>query len=341
MNKFIFTSDPLSQQMAFNEIKIYINNSKLLSYLTPGVGLVESSLDFNEVSHIFKNNIIIFTRHIFPLYNSFEICSQNDTLEYLDIIYKIFLSNIDKSKSFSVQTRIYTKDKSLHRKAFINETLSNKISSYGYSLDVKKPDEIISILITDTSLYFGVSSPKNNLSYWPGGEYRFKKNKELISRAEFKLLELIDMYNINLKKYSTALDLGASPGGWTKVLVNNKLKVTCVDPANLSKDLQNNKNITHYKCLAQEFLKGDYEFDIIVNDMRMDVFESIDLMKNASRYLARDNSIAIMTLKLREKNIQSQVNKALQTTSKYFKILHAKQLFYNRSEITIVLAPLR
>lgn len=340
MNKFIFTSDPESQQMAFNEIKKYIDKSYLLSYITPGVGLVETPFIFSEVSEIFKKQNVIFIRHIAPVNITFDIKKDEDILSNLESIKDFFINKIEKSSTFSIQTRIYTKNKCEYNKSVINQLLSDKIIKHNYVLDVKKPDSIVSILINDVSILVGISNPLENLSYWPGGEHRFKKDDTLISRAEFKLLEAIEMFNLDIKKYSTALDLGASPGGWTKVLLDNGLKVTCVDPANLSKTLEKNNRVTHHKCLAQDFLENDYEFDIIVNDMRMDIYESIALMKSASRYLVKDNSIAIMTLKLREKNIQSQVNKALVALTSHYKILYAKQLFHNRSEVTVVLAPL-
>lgn len=340
MNKFIFTSSPESQQMAFNEIKKYIDKSSLLLYITSGVGLVETPITFSQVSYILKKQNAIFIRHIFPINVILDIQKDDDILKNLEYVKHLFINDTKKYNTFSIQTRIYTKNKCEYSKSIINQLLSDKIISHNYILDVKKPDLVVSIIINDLNMFVGISSPLHNLSYWPGGEHRFKKDDSLISRAEFKLLEAIEIFNLDIKKYSTALDLGASPGGWTKVLLNNGLKVTSVDPANLSKALEKNNRVTHLKCLAQDFLKNDYEFDIIVNDMRMNIYESINLMKSASRYLVKDTSLAIMTLKLREKNIQTQVNKALVALSLSYKILYAKQLFHNRSEVTVVLAPL-
>jgi len=341
MNKFVFTSSPESSQMAFNEIKKYNANSKLISYINAGVGIVETSETFSEISAILKNEISVFVRHICPINKSFDIYNQKDVLEALNAIEEFFVQNIKKEDiTFSVQTRIYGTNELDIKKNFINETLAEKLVEQKFNLNIKNPTEIISIIITDSAMFFGISNPTDNLSFWAGGEYRFKKHEHVISRAEFKLLEAIDTFNIDIKKYKTALDLGASPGGWTKVLLGNGLKVTCVDPANLSDKISKNKNVTHHKCLAQDFLKSDYEFDIIVNDMRMDIYESIDLMKSACKYLKND-SIAIMTLKLREKNIQTQVNKAIKAISSHYKVLHAKQLFHNRAEVTLILLPFK
>lgn len=337
MNKFIFTSAPESQQMAFNEIKACISDAKLVSYVSFGVGIVETSEPFSKVSTILRDNIIVFIRHICPINKSFSIVDKKEILDNLDIVRKLFIESAEKHSTFSVQTRIYGKNEPAYKKNFINETLSDKIMSHDFNLDVKRPAKIVSIIITDDDMFVGISKLAENLSSWSGGEYRFRNNKNVISRAEFKLLEAIDMFNINLRKYSTALDLGASPGGWTKVLLDSGLKVTCVDPADLSQPIADNKNVTHHKCSAQDFLEGDYEFDIIVNDMRMDVFESIALMERASRYLI-GSSIAIMTLKLREKSVQTQVNKAIRVISTHYEVLHAKQLFHNRSEVTLVLS---
>ena len=64
--------------------------------------------------------------------------------------------------------------------------------------------------------------------------------------------------------------------------------MTAVDPAKLDDRVKKMPHVTHYKGLAQDFVKtvegkGEY-FDIIVNDMKMDVRESVDLMVFLSPY---------------------------------------------------------
>ena len=47
---------------------------------------------------------------------------------------------------------------------------------------------------------------------------RFAREEGQVSRAEFKLLEAIELFGVAVREHGVALDLGASPGGWTRVL---------------------------------------------------------------------------------------------------------------------------
>ncbi len=336
MNKFIFTSDKNYTQMAFNEIKKFIPDSRLVNHISQNICTVETKNNFLEISNIINNNCV-FVRHICPVNFILEYKDNNEILNILTNNLEKIKSLIIQNKSFSTQTRLFLNEKNdLINNKIINDQINNLLNK---NSNIKNPEQIISIVINNNKIFIGISESKYNLSSWPGGECRFKKDENLISRAEFKLLEAIDVFNLDLSKYKTALDLGAAPGGWTKVLLNNNLKVTAIDPALLSPKIINNPNVYHFKGLAQDFIKYDDKFDIIVNDMRMDTYESINLMKIYSKYISK-NGLIIMTLKLRNTNTQTQTNKCLNILKNNFNILHARQLFHNRTEITVVLQKL-
>jgi len=215
------------------------------------------------------------------------------------------------------------------------QDLEDALVSMGHIKNDSSPDWVLSLLIHEGILYAGASYCTDNLSNWNGGMHRFKKAEDSISRAEFKLLEALAVFNINLSKASTALDLGAAPGGWSKVLLEKGLKVTAVDPALLSPDISNHPNLTHIKDVAER-LKPKFPFDIIVNDMRMDMIASSKIMLNLSPFLAFDGLI-IMTLKLPHKEWYKNTKRALKLLEKSYTVQGTRQLFHNRSEVTVVL----
>ena len=94
-------------------------------------------------------------------------------------------------------------------------------------------------------------------------------------------MEALDCFCVDLKNSTHALDLGSAPGGWSKVLAERNLTVFSIDPANLDDKLAKNKKIIHFKQTAQDFLKNNKQkFDILVNDMKMDAKDSIELTKS-------------------------------------------------------------
>lgn len=336
VNKLIFTSDVLSSQMALNEINSFIENSNFSGWLDGGIGVLDLQTAFIDAANLFLKNNVIFVRHICPVDFELEVKKDVNDIKHILDNKRDLIDKLDKKKTFSIQTRLLSDTSFPYKASDINKEMANALNQDGFNLDVKSPEQVISIFVTEKTAFIGISLAKYNLSNWSGGEYKFKKDENLISRAEFKLLEAIDVFNLDFRKYKTGLDLGAAPGGWTKVLLAHGMKVVAVDPAELNPSIAKNPKVEHFKGLAQDYLKKNNKFDVIVNDMRMDVKESVDLMGIAAEYLNPDG-IAIITLKLPTKKVQAITNNAISKLQDWYKIYGARQLFHNRSEVTVVL----
>ena len=96
-----------------------------------------------------------------------------------------------------------------------------------------------------------------------------KKAKQLgyINRAAFKLEEIEHKFKI-IEKSNEVLELGASPGGWTQVIINSNsfVNITCFDLLEMK---LKNKNITFFK---EDFLNYDFnnfknKFDLVLSDI--------------------------------------------------------------------------
>lgn len=174
-----------------------------------------------------------------------------------------------------------------------------------------------------------------------------KKNKEPeISRAEFKLQEALACFDIKITdpNKKSALDLGAAPGGWTKVLLDKGMQVTAVDPAELSDKINRHPNLTHAREAVQKFLRqssnrssDSNKYDILLNDMRMDAKESCQIMQETTPIL-KPGAQAIMTLKLQHSHWYKQTKRALSLLEKSYTVQGARQLPSNKSEVTIHLS---
>ena len=345
MISFILTNDPDFNDEARAELQQAIPAAILQEELEPGVWAVASPVDFFTLAEQWRQRPPIFVRHICPVWLtcetvetpalsaaevavSFPTLTQTAVAEFHDLI--------DPSQPFSIQTRIFG---DVPYKPFdVNTTLSDAIkTATGAPLDVRRPEQILSVVITPLQTYLGLSLTMHNLSDWAGGVRRFAREKGQISRAEFKLLEALEMFHINLPPRGTALDLGAAPGGWTRVLRQKEQYVTAVDPAWLHNSLQNDKNVRHLRLTAEEYLAQFPDtYDVIVNDMRLDARDSARLMGEYGRYLY-PHGLAIITLKLPEKNYQSALDHGLNILRQNYTIAGARQLFHNRSEVTVYL----
>ena len=93
------------------------------------------------------------------------------------------------------------------------------------------------------------------------------KQKGYFSRSAFKLLEIDEKYKIIIKS-NNAFEFGASPGGWSQILleINPNIKITAIDLLQLK---FNHKNIHFFK---EDFLNFDFNkivqnYDLVLSDI--------------------------------------------------------------------------
>ncbi len=333
MTNLIFTSQDATQQLAVNEVKKFENKVKVEKWLDNGVAYCSTEANFNDVVKEFRKTI--FTRHIFKV-NSVITIDEN-FFETLNKTVLELMGDVEKHETVSVQARQVVKNDFEITKFDTIVKLSDLLQEEGYEISVKAPQNIISIFLTRKECYIGVGTEWENLTSYNGGMVMFAKDEEQISRAEYKLLEAFEVFGIDLGNFRTAIDLGAAPGGWTKTLVERGLKVLAVDPAELDPTLLENKNVVHHRLMAEDFIQRfDVKVDVLVNDMKMDVIKTCEIMNTMADSLAHDG-IGIVTFKLPQKNQTGKILDGLRVLKEKYKVIYKKQLFNNRSEITVVI----
>lgn len=191
--------------------------------------------------------------------------------------------------------------------------------------------------------YAGALEPHQQLAPWPWGVPHFTPDPGLINRAEWKLLEAIGSFRLGLRS-GRALDLGASPGGWSRVLTRAGLSVASVDPHPRGMEWTH-PGLVHHPLRAEEFLSQTAErFDLIVNDMWLHAEESSEIMRTAAACLVPGGQ-ALVTLKLGHlcetlESRRGSLRRSLDILRKAYRIPRMRQLFYNRNEVTVWLQKL-
>ncbi len=301
----------------------------------PGLLWVCSRRSFADLAQAWQANPPIFLRHICPIHQERQL----DEISLLRLDQNL-LAAIDPALSFSVQTRLFGK---LNVKPFqVNAALAEQVmATVGSPLQVKDPQQVISVVILASSTgiraWLGLSLAAQNLSTWAGGVHRFRRDPDQISRAEFKLLEAIQVFRVPLQPGGRALDLGAAPGGWSRILRLHGQRVTAVDPAELDERLRHDAGICHHRLSAQAYLtRCPGQFHLILNDMRMDGRASAHLMAAFAPHLEPQGA-AVMTLKLPHQRRLRVLRQTLDILGSAFPVVRARHLFHNRSEITLYL----
>ena len=353
MPQLLLSADPGFMHLALEEFRRDSRNGTPLEQLATGVYLVDCDEGFWGLAETWIDDPPVFARHICPVDLTYPlIATPRDLSRLSEAAVDEYADLLDPEVSFSVQSRILL---DLPYKPFdVNRAVSAALARATNSpLDVRQPFQILSVVCaaanrgqesgkpaasSDGQLAFlGLSLASHNISDWAGGVRRFRREKEQISRAEFKMLEALEAFRIDLPAGGVALDLGAAPGGWTRVLRQKGQFVTAVDPAELHPRLAADRGVRHKKMTAEAYLQeGPDTFDFLVNDMRMDARASARLMNAFSDHLY-PHAEALMTLKLGK--TAAALDPACTILRERYTILHMRQLFHNRNEVTIHLVP--
>ncbi len=188
-------------------------------------------------------------------------------------------------------------------------------------------------LLGDTA-YAGASTIVLSLNEHCDENRVFARRSRDVCRSEFKLLEALRRFKVDLAP-GRALDLGAAPGGWAKVLADRGLHVTAVDPATLDLKAADLPNVIHIRQRAEEFAPTGV-YDLLVNDMVLPADRSAAIMLHTAPHLKYGAS-AIMTIKLGYHTPCDTLQQTLATLGSAFEVVHAKCLFHNRQEATVML----
>ncbi|MBV9710185.1 MAG: hypothetical protein JO011_04610 [Ktedonobacteraceae bacterium] len=350
-NLLLVTAHPEFTQEAVNELKHIDQRLIGIEELAPGIILCNVP-DSEALMRKVTTQVPIFVRHIAPVQAIVDLHNNEQDMGTIamTIADLAAFTSLERGIRFAVQSRFVQTDKSYGERPYtggqLNKSLAEAfVEETGAIEAIKKPQIVISILCTMYKGYLGISTADENLSAWPGGARHFAQTKEQISRAEFKLLEALDVFGITLPEGGHALDLGAAPGGWIRLLLDAGLSVVAVDPANLDPRLTRRKQLEHFRGYAENYLevalRRHNRFDIIANDMRMDAREAARLLDTASGCL-RPEGVIISVLKLphatQEINPLINLKEALYTLRQQYAIVQARQLFHNRQEVTVVAA---
>lgn len=319
-----------------------LGSRQALQWLDPGIALVGLAGDYDDFADRIDLAAPIFVRHLAPVDRIVELTGTEADLEILGMAADDLAGKLNPSETFAVQSRIIGAGKLPYRKFTINELLSTRLAAKtGATMETKAPLQAVSVLCLPDQGYVGVSRTARNRSAWPGGMHRFKEEEGQVSRAEHKLLEALSVFGITLPATGLALDLGAAPGGWTRVMRQRGLKVVAVDPADLDPRFAKDENVQHVRKSVREYVPSAGAFDVLLNDLRMDPRDSVETMLRY-RPALRPDGWAVMTLKMPETPGDpaaelAEVRGNITRLQRGFFVAGARRLYHNRSEVTIAL----
>ncbi len=331
---FIATSSSNYMNQALDELRELEKGLTVKKVLEPGILLIHTGLLKAEFLDRIKAAKPVFTRHIHHVACSIPIESGTG-IDELTAALERFSGDIAAGEKVAIQIR-----KGDCRMSF--NPIDFKIAGDAWLSEqkkaipeIKRPEKIISVFLDGLQCHMGLGTPEDNLSGWTGGMLHYRKSEDDISRAKFKLMEAIDVFGIDMKRFANALDLGAAPGGWTSVLLEHGLHVTAVDTGDMDPRLNRYPKYRIIKCNVSE-LKLDDRFDLLTSDISWNPKNTARLINNLAGNL-QNRGTAVVTLKLMGDRVRKTIKEVEEIYMEQFDIVTARQLFHNRDEITLYL----
>lgn len=338
ISRIYFSADPDYLATAADELRPHFPDA-WMEPLGPDIAVFEDEgVSIAMLADTIREHRLPFTRHLMRGVGEVP----HDECEHLDEVGEIALE-CWQHLPFPSRVSLQVWQSGDAEMPYRNDQLWRRLHAALTDIDVEVvrggAQHILSACQTELGIIFGSNGAANALSDWPGGRVSLAKPKGQISRAEFKLEELFRTHAVTLPAGGTAMDLGAAPGGWTRILLERGFEVWAVDPANLDRRLDGHAGLHHIRTTAGPFLAQTQErFDLVVNDMRMEPALSASVMNSAARFVTPEG-LGIMSLKLHPDHPLRTVDDALAMLQRAWEPVYLKQLFHNRNEITAVLRP--
>jgi 23S rRNA (cytidine2498-2'-O)-methyltransferase len=339
-SRFIITVTPELKNRALAELRCVAADMHKLRAFIRGLFLVETNLAEQDFIRALLQANPVLIKHIMPVHAELPLTKVREH-DLPAILQKTQQScSLCPGESFAVQCRrdglgfdYDVKDVEVCVGSYFEST--GAVAQFSDSKVTAAPElKVISIYLFEDQGYLGFSTIAENLNEHCD-EYRiFSRRPKDVSRAEFKLLEALRKFRLDIPA-GRALDLGAAPGGWSKVLADAGLQVVAVDPGELHAKVAHHPNVTHVKTLIQDYVSDD-DFDLIVNDMNKDPEISAQIMGQMARHL-KPGGYAIMTAKMVIRNPSHLLANIVPILSLAYEVLEVKNLFHNRCEVTMLL----
>lgn len=204
-------------------------------------------------------------------------------------------------------------------------------------VDLESPEQVLSVEVFQDLLFMGMNDARDLLRKELKRMRRWAPGERPISRAELKLSEAIEEFGLELAGNARALDLGAAPGGWTRVLARHLREVVAVDPADLDERVAELNNVTHLRCRTEELAPEEIgRFDVLTNDMNLAPARSAECMCELARLL-KPGALAVMTIKFVTRRRDRHIGEATNILSRCYEVVRVARMPHNAKETTVVM----
>lgn len=173
---------------------------------------------------------------------------------------------------------------------------------------------------------------------WPGGVPPLKRPVPWISRAYWKAAEAVAWSGLPLRAGDRVVELGSAPGGACQWLLEQGLKVTGVDPAEMDSWLLHQKGFEHWRERTPAMNKERFaKFRWLFCDANVASSYTLETVERIVRHPANLLEGLVLTLKLASWDLAEDWESCRERVESWgFQRVRCRQLAFNRLEFCLV-----
>ncbi len=282
-----------------------------------GIVLISTSIDVRKAAKIVEGHKTSYVAKVVPV----DRVVKADLERIVDSVLEI--GGIEEKDAFAV--RCTRRGRHPFSSRDVERAVGNAIR--GGHVDLENPNVTINVEILFNKAYVSVLKAGEMVSKRVGVERKWEKGKRPINRSELKMVEILELLP-EIASCNVALDLGAAPGGWTKILSKYVRKVYSVDPAQLDEDILKLGNVAHLPKKLEELTIEDVpqRADIITCDANISAQELVSVIGKVVADFLSEKGLLVLTLKAVTPKIEEELTNSARALAEKLKALRVDVL---------------
>jgi len=321
---------------ARRELRGLLPGAEVRPLFLKGNMLVHVPLGLEEALARVRDADTQFVARFVPLQLELRIGKPREHLDQLAAAAALLRDRLGPGDTF----RVTCKRRGQHefRSQDVERAVGLHLEGLGATVDLHCPSHVLSVEIFQDIAFVGLCRAEELLVREITRARKYAPGERPLNRAEWKLREALRAFAVELPPGGRALDLGAAPGGWSKVLAEAGVVVVAVDPAALDPEVAANPLVTHLATHADDraAIEPFAPFALITNDMNRDPRESAEMVRDLVPLLAPEGAV-IMTVKFMTARRKRHLQEARAALEPLFGEITERRLPHNAHETTLCL----
>ncbi len=200
-------------------------------------------------------------------------------------------------------------------------------------------ERVLDLIIVSPDLWWiGCHRSMRVEETWPGGVPPLKRPVPWISRAYWKAAEAVAWSGLPLQLGDRVVELGSAPGGACQWLLEQGLKVTGVDPAEMDPWFLHQKGFEHWRERTPAMSKERFaKFRWLFCDANVASSYTLETVERIVRHPANQLEGLVLTLKLATWDLAEDWESCRDRVASWgFQRVRCRQLAFNRLEFCLV-----